>query len=366
MKQKIVILSAFATPFRSGAEACSEEVSALLQSSYDITIVTSRLSGDLPKEDTLSSGVKLLRVGFGMPLDKWLFPFLGALAVRRLRPNLVHAVLESFAGMALVWCRFLAPSAQRMLTCQSTNTRLLLGPIHRSAHGITCISTPLIDRAARLGRSDAVLIPNGLHLQAFEEARASVKRIPGRILFVGRLEPMKGVDTLLKALALMIETPTLDVSTEAHLRIVGDGSQRSALEAWSRTLGIAERVTFAGRAEPGSIAKEYAGAEIFCGLSRSEALGNVFLEAQAAGCSVVASNVGGIPDIVLDGETGMLIEPDDAQAAADALGLLLKDAALRHRLAKAAIVHAASYDWAGIADGYHAMYERLLAQADRR
>jgi glycosyltransferase involved in cell wall biosynthesis len=358
MKHSIVILSAFATPLRSGAEACSEEVSALLQDDFDITIVTARMRKDLPREDMLG-GVKVLRVGMGRSLDKWIFPLLGALEVRRRKPRIVHAVLESFAGLGLVLCRFLAPHSKRILTCQSTNTRLLLGPMHRSAHVITAISTPLLERAETFGR-EALLIPNGLHVRAFEKARHEVTRVPGRILFVGRLESMKGVDTLLKAFAEIAEQKLR--SGDVSLRIVGDGSQRYYLQGLAEGLKLGGSITFAGRANPAEIATEYAAAEIFCGISRSEALGNVFLEAQAAGCAVVGTAVGGIPDIVTHAETGILVPPDDVPAAVQAVRTLLTDEGLRKHLTGGAIKNASAYDWSSIAKRYGEIYRSLVAK----
>ena len=348
--KKIVILSAFLSPYRSGAEACVEEVSALLKNRYDLTIVTARLDRALPAEDVTEGGVRVVRVGLGHPIDKWLFPVLGPLAARRLKPDVLHAVLESYAGLALVKSRVLVPGARRLLTCQSTNTRLLLRMIHRAAHRVTAISTPLVERARRFG-APAVLIPNGIPLAAIEQERACGPRRPRSVLFVGRLEPMKGVDTLLRAFARL--------PAEASLRIVGEGSLRDELERLAGELRLGDRVTFTGRLTGVHVLREYANAEIFCGLSRSEALGNVFLEAQASGCAVVATRVGGIPDAVQDGETGLLVPPDDVDAAADALRMLLGDAALRVRLGEAGRTHAAAYDWAAIAERYAAVYDTL-------
>lgn len=352
--KKVVILSAFATPFRSGAEACAEEVAARLHGAYDITVVTARLRRDLPRVDALPSGVNVCRVGIGFPIDKWLYPLLAAWAARKLRPDLVHAVLESFAGFALVLCRATVPSARRLLTCQSTNTSLLVGLMHRSAHRVTAISRVLVERARRFG-VEAVHIPNGVPLADLRAAAAAHPAVAGRVLFAGRLERMKGVDTLIDAFASIAERVP-----NAWLVIVGDGSQRATLEARQPILMEEGRITFRGYLPPARIVEEFASASIFCGLSRSEALGNVFLEAQAADCAVLATNVGGIPDIVIHGQTGLLISPDDVPAAAAALERLLTDDVLRNRLAHAGMRHAGVYDWGGIAVRYAAVYEEEL------
>lgn len=348
----VVILSAFLSPFRSGAEACVEEVPPLLKDRFRFTIVTAKLRGDLPRHDTVN-GTPVIRVGLGTSFDKWLFPFLAPFAARKLQPDIVHAVLESFAGLALVFCVWVTPRAKRILTCQSTNTSLLIGEMHRSADAVTVISKVLLARAKKYG-AEAALIPNGIHYGAIRKAVESNDQYPARILFVGRLEPMKGVDTLLAALSILKED-----GTHFHLRVVGDGSQREKLEAITRSLGLQDDVTFVGAKKHQEVFDEYAQAAIFCGLSRSEALGNVFLEAQAAGCAVLATNVGGIPDVVQDSVTGYLIPPDDAQTARNALGVLLKHDALREQMGDAGVENAKGYEWPEIANRYKEMYESV-------
>ncbi|MDD4319274.1 MAG: glycosyltransferase family 4 protein, partial [Candidatus Peribacteraceae bacterium] len=317
-----------------------------------------RMRRDLLRAGTLANGVKVVRVGIGSSFDKWLFPFVAPFAVRRLRPQVVHAVLESFAGLAMVFCRFLCPSAKRILTCQSTNTSFLVGLMHRAADHVTVISSVLLERANGFGK-EAALIPNGIDGRAIAEACALFPKVPGRVLFVGRLEPMKGVDTLLAALASLTPGPS-PAGRGEHLRIVGDGSLRKELAAQAARLGIADRVTFVGYVPVPAVYGEFAQAEIFVGLSRSEALGNVFLEAQAAGCAVIGTKVGGIPDIVEDGVTGMLVPPDDAEAARTAIERLLQSSDERSRLATAGKDHAKHYDWDAITERYAQIYIEAL------
>lgn len=346
--KKVVLYSAFVSPMRSGAEACAEEVAARLKDRYDITIIAARMRKDLPIDDVLPTGVKVKRVGFGSPIDKWLYPVLAPAAAAAIGPDIVHAVLESFAGMAMTLSKNTLPTAKRVLTCQSTNTSTLLAPMHRAAHRVTAISTVLVERAKGFG-VQATLIPNGI--RAKELLEASAERVPGRILFVGRLEPMKGIDTLIEAFKKVRST-----HGGATLRIVGNGSERARLEKLAA--GI-EGVTFVGGVKHDEVAREYAAAEVFCGLSRSEAFGNVFIEAQAGGCAVVGTNIQGIPDIVKDGVTGLLVPPNDPTAAADAIGRLFHDGALRGRLTEEGRKNAAAYDWNGIAERYAAVYDEL-------
>jgi glycosyltransferase involved in cell wall biosynthesis len=365
-RKTIILLSAFISPFRSGAEAMVEEVAARLGDRYDITIVTGRYDRALPKEAALDGSnatvarerrgnVRVVRVGVGSSIDKYLFPLLGALEVRGRCPVIVHAVLESYAGLALVLSKVFCPRSRRILTLQSTNTSFMLGSMHRAAQTITAISKVLIERAATYGRTDVTLIPNGIPLKLITEAMQFHQKVPGRVLFVGRLEKMKGIDTLLRAFKIVCKDPSIPESV--HLHIVGRGSQRDVLKTLSQDLGIQNRVTFVGHLPAAKVYDEYAQAQIFCGLSRSEALGNVFLEAQAAGCAVVATNTGGIPDIVQDGKTGVLVAPEDSEAAALWLIRLLTDQPFFAAVSGEACKDKERYDWNVIAKAYAQIYE---------
>ncbi len=251
------------------------------------------------------------------------------------------------------------PQARRVLTLQTTNRSFLKCPIVRSAHRVTAISSVLVEAAHRCGR-EAALIPNGVDFAAIRAACARHPKVSGRILFVGRLEKMKGVDTLLSAFAQLPVAPTPHPTPPSpahggragvggHLHIVGDGSLRKKLSA-------SRKIEYIGYVSPPVLYREFAEAEIFCALPRSEAMGNVFLEAQAAGCAVIGTRVGGVPEIVLHGKTGILVPPDDSLAAATTLTLLLKDRELREKLSSAAVAHAEQYDWSGIAEKYAAVY----------
>lgn len=362
MKSKIIILSAFLSPIRSGAEACAEEVAVRLADQYDVTIVTARMRRNLQRRDLLQGKIPVLRIGFGFGFDKWLYPFLVPIIAQKLMRHfsmhhdeiIIHAILETYAGLALFFCRFLCPRAKRILTLQTTNRNFLKCRIIRSADRVTAISSVLVKIAKQCGKNDVTSIPNGLNLNHVP----IIPKVPGRILFVGRLEKMKGIDTLLNAFKnAQCHSPTPHAPRPTpHLRIVGDGSERKNLERLAQTLGIADRVTFTGFVPIPKVYEEFAKAEIFCGLSRSEALGNVFLEAQAAGCAVIGTHVGGIPDIVADGVTGLLVPPDEPKAAWEAIQMLLEDIALRERLGVAGKKHASRYDWSAIAERYREVY----------
>ena len=122
--------------------------------------------------------------------------------------------------------------------------------------------------------------------------------------FVGNLVPEKGPDVLLDAFGRIAAE-----RRSAHLAFVGDGRLRSDLERRTSAMSLGERVTFAGFQEPDAVARWMRAADVVCIPSHREGCPNAMLEALASGRPVVASRVGGIPDIIVDRRNGLLVEP---------------------------------------------------------
>ncbi len=129
---------------------------------------------------------------------------------------------------------------------------------------------------------------------------------------------------------------------ELKLRLVGDGPERAALEALARELGVSESVTFAGRLPEEETLAEIARADLLVLSSFMEGLPIVLMEAMAVGVPVVASRVAGIPELVEDGETGLLFTPSDWDELATRIDSLLGDEALQARLTEQARAKVAS------------------------
>jgi len=179
------------------------------------------------------------------------------------------------------------------------------------------------------------LIYNGVDLQRYTDQQPCCTLhedygIPENAPIVGvvaRLEPEKGHRTLVDAWP-----EVLALIPDAWLLIVGEGSERNALEAEAVSLGIESRVVFTGRRD--DVPAVTAALDIAVLPSYREAQGLSVLEAMALGRPVVASNVGGIPEMIEDGVTGLLVPPDDCPALAAAIVRLLTDHPLADTLGK--------------------------------
>jgi len=173
-------------------------------------------------------------------------------------------------------------------------------------------------------QAQVAVVPNAVPLPATGAADGEGEE--GRILFLGRLEPAKGTAELLDAVARL--APRFP-----RLRLVMGGSgDLEGLRRAAAARGIEERIALPGWLDAAARDAELVRASVFCLPSHAEGLPMAVLEAMAAGKAVVASSVGGIPELVQDGVNGLLVPPHDAAALAAALARLLDDDGLRRAL----------------------------------
>jgi D-inositol-3-phosphate glycosyltransferase len=185
------------------------------------------------------------------------------------------------------------------------------------------------------------------------------------VLFAGRLQPLKGPDVLLGAVAgLLAHRPEL--RSRLVVPVVGGPSgsgleHPEALADLAFRLGIDDVVRFVPPVPPGELAVWDAAASVVAVPSYNESFGLVAAEAQATGTPVVAAAVGGLTTVVVDGETGLLLDTHDPDAWAHALGRVLLDDGLRARLAEGARARSGAFSWEDTAERTLAVYERARA-----
>ena len=168
------------------------------------------------------------------------------------------------------------------------------------------------------------------HLSGWDDAA----RRPSVLFHGSSFRPLKRVGDAVRALAIISQT------RPAALVLVGDGPERAAVEALARELGVADRVRFLGLLP--RFAELLARSDLFVLPSETESFGLAALEALASGVPVVASAVGGIPEVVRDRETGLLVPAADPGALAAACVSLLEDEPRRRRMAASARADAVS------------------------
>jgi glycosyltransferase involved in cell wall biosynthesis len=257
--------------------------------------------------------------------------------LRRERPDILHAS-SSKAGVLGRLAALLAGVPIRIFTVHGWAFSAHSGAASRLYHWADRLMRPLTTvticvsdhsrarglEAGTCTAEETAVIPNAVDLQPAPAAR----RDPDRpvLVAVGRLKAPKDFLTLVRAVALL-------PADSVEALVVGEGPDRAGLEAEVRRLGIGERVHLVG--ERRDVPELLANADVFVLSSASEGMPVSVLEAMAAGLPVVGSRVGGVPELVVDGETGLLVEPGNAGELAAAIDRLLADPGLRVQLGEA-------------------------------
>jgi glycosyltransferase involved in cell wall biosynthesis len=185
------------------------------------------------------------------------------------------------------------------------------------------------------------IVPEPIDLDGWQELYAASPRRDAAelpILCVAHMYPRKSIGTLITALSyLRPHYPQL------RLRLVGHGPEEGHLRLLVKRLGLEQVVHFLGHISRADLAREYRQAAIFCLPSRQEGFGIVYLEAMAAGLPIVACAAAAVPEVVSDGEVGLLVPPVNPSALAGALAQLAEDADLRQRLGAAGVARVQRY-----------------------
>jgi len=303
---------------------------------------------------TLSRHLARLRSEFDLLLSAWIYP--DSCAVSRVARELelpfasiaqgsdVHQYLRIPARRAVI-ARHL-PQAKAIITRSAELARLLEtagipGPrLHPVYNGV--------DRSCfHAGNREAARRELGL------QGDAPV------VLFVGNFYDIKNPLTLLYAHSLLATEPDLENCT---LLLVGGGLVGKQMRTFAEQLGTASRVHFAGRHDARGVALRMQAADVLCLPSDNEGVPNVILEAFTCGLPVVASRVGGIPEVHTSEALGQLVPPRDSHALAAALAGVIRNPPSRHTI----LEHAHQFTWERAADGYHRLLEGALQSENVR
>lgn len=374
-KPKILIFTTAYLPYVGGAEIALNEVIKRLKSDFDFVVVTAKLSTQ-DRSNEIIDGVEIYRLGYGSEgfLNKALFAlFLGPYKAWRLSLKsdfkLIFALQASFGGISAMISKifFRLPL---IVNFQEGNNirkdivimRLMRRLVLYSADHITAISNYLYNQARIAGGNDhnISIIPNGVDIDVFKPVsieeglrlrdKYDLPRTAKIIVTASRLVYKNGIDTLIRGFSLLKDK-------NSRLVICGDGELLGSLKKLSSDLDISDRVLFFTTKQHGELARIVACADVFVRPSRTEGLGNAFLEAMACGTPIVATNVGGIKDFLKDEITGLRVDIDDPQSIASAIERYLGDDKLYLNIRKNGIDLVNNfYTWDKIASRYREIF----------
>lgn len=277
---------------------------------------------------------------------------------RRTHPEIVHAHWWFPGGLVGTWVAALA-NVPLVTTVHGSDVRLartatarpLFRHVLRRSAAVTAVSAWLArEVTAVMPTLRPVVAPMPVDTELFTPGG---ERTTDRIVFVGRLNAQKGIADLIDALAHVRHPVSLDV--------VGDGPDRAALESRAATLGVGERIRWHGALAQPELPALYRAAAALVVPSVDEGLGLVAVEGQLCATPVIAANSGGLPDVVHDDRTGVLVPPGNPAAIAAAIDALLEHPDRARRLGEAGRVHAlATFAPESAARRYAVLYRSVL------
>lgn len=286
-----------------------------------------------------------------------------AVLLAGLRPGLfvevVHGVFrDEFDAVCrygrLAWHSVLASSGLLPLS-------LFEGLACRKADAVVTVSrfgAEQVSRRYNVPRQSIHVISNGIDPRRYRcGAGSRTAKDTLTVVYVGRWHVRKGVLHLLRAFALAHQA-----QPRLRLRLIGGGPLESLLRQETRRLGLSNVVEFAGRLQDEDVISAYRSADLVCVPSLQEGQGIVALEAQACGAPVVATQAGGLAEAVCDGQTGILVPPNDIPALAGAILSLSENERQRRAMGLNAAEWARAFTWDGLLAPCERLYVQLLAR----
>jgi glycosyltransferase involved in cell wall biosynthesis len=375
---KVLFINSEYPPVGAGAGNASANLSRhLVGMGHEVVVVTAALAG-LANEERVD-GVRILRgpavrrrIDRSSALEQVIFIFGAAyrclVLMRQFRPDVVLAFFGLPSG-AVAWMlkdTFGIPYVVSLRGGDVPGFRPydfwlyhriavpLLRVIWREASAVVANSNGLRDLArAFFSGVDIIVVPNGVEADGFPPEDRSWS--PARILSVGRIVHQKGLDLALAALGELKDI-------EWDWRLAGDGPQLQVLRQAVEDAKLRDRAHFLGWLTADELRREYMNANLFLFPSRHEGMPNAVLEAMASGLPVIATRIAGNEDLVVDGETGLLVPVEDVGALRYALQQLLADGERRERMGDAGRLRVArAFGWRSAAR----QYDLILKEASK-
>ncbi len=375
---RILVINSEYPPIGGGAGNASANIARwFISFGHTVDVLTAHF-GDLPHEVT-QDGLTIHRIPAlrrkldrSGALEQLAFIVSGSLSAlglaRRFKPDVTLAFFGMPSG-AIAWLLKVVYRIPYVVSLRGGDVpgfrpydfkvfHKLIGPFLRviwhSASGVVANSHGLGTLAHAFDASIEIpIIPNGVDGARFDAGQRDWQQ-PARIFSAGRIVYQKGLDLGLRALAQLTEL-------DWYWHIAGDGPQMAHLKLLAQELGIQERVTFLGWQSQDDLTKCYHQANLFLFPSRHEGMPNAVLEAMASGLPVVATRIAGNEELVVDGETGVLVDPEDIDSLRDGLGPLLSNADQRQRMGHASRLRVEQeYSWESVARQYSECLEKTL------
>ncbi|PWR71772.1 GT4 family glycosyltransferase PelF [Methanospirillum stamsii] len=366
---KIVIIVTYFLPQRlAGAELASYNLAKhLTRLGHDVHIITTHDPG-LPYFHMME-GIYVHRI----PYSK--FKIVGTLSFCLAIFQTINKIKPSIIQVQGIGVGFISPLILKKLlkipyiVCgrgsdvylPNIYTKIISKMILQNADAIVALTDNMRQKMNEILDREIYIIPNGIDLNSFHAISpySMLEKDKINIIFIGRLHPVKGIQYLIKAIKQVHEK-----IPQVRLVLIGEGEQRKSLEDLVERLGIEDCVIFFGSIPNNRIPDILNRADIFTLSSLSEGFPTVILEAMACGIPIVASRVGGIPDIMQNGVNGYLVEPKNPDDIAKKILDLLQHDDLRQEISQNNKTHVKVYGWEKIALRFENIFLDITQNSD--
>jgi len=343
--KKILIFSTAYFPFVGGAEVAVKEITDRLGNDFVFGMITARIDRKLPKEEKIGN-VNVYRVGIGWPIfDKYYLAFFGQKLAQKIHKknkyDSIWSIMASYGGFAALSFKNKNKQIPFLLTLQEGDNpeyiRRRVGflknkfrNIFKSADHIQCISNFLASWAKEQGAECPVeVVPNAVDINKFQGTNSkaqipTLKEEDKILITTSRLVKKNAISDVIKSLEYLPDN--------FKFLVLGLGEELDNLKFLAKEKKVYDRVIFVGQVDHKDLPKYLHISDIFIRPSLSEGLGNSFLEAMVAGVPVIGTEVGGIPDFLEDGETGLFCEVSNPKSIAEKVELLLNNDELRKKI----------------------------------
>lgn len=358
-----ILVGLFPPKWLAGTEIATYNLADhLARKGHEVHVITSRDDG-LPsfseESDFYIHRIVRPRIRFIGIVTFWART---CLKIRKIKPDIVHAQSLGTAVPALISKRILKiPYAVwgqgSDIYSPDWLTKLTAKPVLKNASAALALTEDMKRKMRDICNGDISVVPNGVDLERFKTSLGAKKGGNAKtIVFVGRLHPVKGVQYLIEAMAIVHRE-----MSEVELVIVGDGIERSRLEELADKLDLHGNIQFAGQVPQERVPSIMHRADAFVLPSLSESFGIVNLEAMAAGLPIIATKVGGIPEIVNEGVNGYLVNAKRPDEIADRILMLLRNDEVREKISVNNREKAEMFTWGRVAEKVEEEHQKAIA-----
>jgi N-acetyl-alpha-D-glucosaminyl L-malate synthase BshA len=359
-----ILVPLFLPKWQGGTEIATHNIALrLVARGHEVHVITS-----------LDKGMPKMSVNDGFYIHRVLWPNIKNIGIilywlkiiwilKRIKPDIIHSqqiIMGIPAFLTKIPYVVWGQGSDVYLPWKSKQILTWLSFSH--ANALIALTEDMKKEMRKIYKRDIYIIPNGINLQKFSNVqrehvrdKLGIQEKEKIIIFVGSLYPIKGIKYLIQAIHIVKEK-----EENARLIIVGDGHDKAELENIVQELKLKPYVTFVGRVPNDKVPEYLAVSDIFVLPSLSEGFPIVNIEAMASGLPIIATNVGGIQEIVINGENGFLVESKNSDQIAQRIMLLLSDDKMRQWISRNNKNKATSYSWDIIVGKLEQLYNNTI------